>query len=1575
MSEIQQGKTDDAVQTTTPIADVAGQPPLGPKKSPLIAIIAIIVVIALIATAFSVLMMGGQPSHPELSVRVTPMSVSIANGSQIRLTPYATFRNSSSDTVGTNVSAFVSLSVNCKWSAGAAQIGTLTRGKTTNGLAYYMLKSNKVGASSLNWTFKYVDENLVSYDVYKKVNVNVSIASLSYIEINPAEKVLFKGKSQLFTARALLTNDTEVPADFTWWLSNSNIGTITPSNESSTTLTAGLVNVTGDLVCNGTYASKTVSSTAKVRIITVLPPPSTKTRIYNLLNVPLGGWWVDRYQEKVIKSTYPVAYEWFGTPAGNTWLYSSCSMNVVAKNISKANTSENPWYVPILNPTVRGGTIDIDWAGTYLTKAQAQSDYQKTIADWYDSWFWRFNGTVTMDKTAAKMVMNMTDVDFNDFTTWKADKFPIFKQKFSSFVQTEMNTVWAIKFAYEFEGNTLFESYDIEKVGDNIVFKILDHLSWGVESLLGRWWRETFLQFEGWPDDFHFVAQIGPLVSNFTLDMTPQYFITAMNSTRDGRTSWVLELQRADAVAGTSGSYTSEFNQYNGKQTWSKLIANSAYNTWRDFDYTPTAWSLGTNDSITVEWPSASSTVMGYNYGGTNDYNHTASGKISPLWIEPIPGEVPSNLVINNTAKTIVIKGPFDATQWSKTTLAGRELRENWSRLGILPQGVPRIEFVVNNDANLKPIAMISAPQMWGLNSPLTLKSASYDVDSPVLTYNWYLGNGQGHAFTQDVTHTWTAEDNYTIILNVSDGTSTSSDTIVIDVRLNLPPIAKLSPINSIIDIYGDIQTPTLFNGDASKDQNAGNDNSTIVSYEWDFGDGNTSVTTTSRTSHQYERMGIYNVTLTVVDDLGATDSDTVKFAITTDLCAKIVMPRGATVGDSVVIKGNRSFTFSAPQGRTLANWTWDFGDGSSAYTQNVTHAWSSAGIFTVNLFVKDNIGLKSQNASAMIVIADATVSGLGLSLARHSLLPGESTTLTIKAVNDAGKVVTGFTGLVDLAANGSGWTLPTPVTFVGGDQGVKSVTVSCTDDGSYNITAAVQGTPSQNGSIFATVNNRTVEIKIYSIFEPGLPDYWLKRAQIYNLADEGFRNYTPSIEIYRVGINTAGQLSTTYVMNVEARNIPEINMSSPTFAGLKNPTTGRGNASVAIDYHMLTKAEILAMDGVYIAKGQSGNWDGWEYFLTCNITMDREAAEQIMDLPLPTTPVLLSDQATTIYLNNPTDMAYWWDVDGAEDYDGDGYGDWYSGNITVSDYWDTGALTPGVSYLGGEGGASVYTGRLDLSASEDYYNFGAGMYNSSCMRLVYLDADHVSLSYWNIGYGYDALLSRFLYWGGIGSGPNYPNGTPNGIVPFEPWYDNMSLRVDIHENCANLTMYAVVVYGFRAWTSDVAPVGTATFRWEVIRLDYLVAPSGGLSELDVYTPTGGGPTDPKYVLRDPGSSRLGDSSQYDYVPAVITLKPGESIFMQAPRTMAVGYPSQKMIGNYSGAPPFLGGYYDFLKVLEVFGNATIHPVGCYPGTYTLDKEMGDLTIVGPFVPITFYRTDYPWLPYEPAPRIELWIQ
>lgn len=80
---------------------------------------------------------------------------------------------------------------------------------------------------------------------------------------------------------------------------------------------------------------------------------------------------------------------------------------------------------------------------------------------------------------------------------------------------------------------------------------------------------------------------------------------------------------------------------------------------------------------------------------------------------------------------------------------------------------------------------------------------------------------------------------------------------------LNQPPVANAGPDQTIY--VGDVVT---FNGSASYDPDG-----TIVSYNWDFGDGTTGTGVT--VSHTYAATGTYTVTLTVTDNDGATGIDT----------------------------------------------------------------------------------------------------------------------------------------------------------------------------------------------------------------------------------------------------------------------------------------------------------------------------------------------------------------------------------------------------------------------------------------------------------------------------------------------------------------------------------------------------------------------------------------------------------------------------------------------------------------------------------------------------------------------------
>lgn len=744
---------------------------------------------------------------PYLQVVFSPSEFSTTNGSILTIYAFVYFMNSSEETSPMNISRSVSCSISMGWMTGFPDLGDINR-KYAGEEHYWEIKSRFEGNSDISWTFSYRDPvDLNRYWVNKTTPVSVGPAVLDFVAITPPSVSCLQNTNKTFTAEAYLTNQLQVNASFVWSLENASSCTISNSTGPETVLRMGNQNIYGKLKCNASYGGKSVSSYAPLYVLT-MQLEQTSTRIYDLFNVPLRDFWNDRYQEEVLSATFPVAYAWHGAPPGNDLIYSNCRMNVTAKNISRANTSVDPVYVPITNPDlrIRGGNVKIDWRGKYLTYDEilANYHYNGPLPIWYDSWYFDLNGTVTMDKTAARMILNMTNLEFANFEDWKAEKFNSFKENWSMWLQYEMNSRWAIRFAYEWDGNTLYENYSIEKVGDEIVFRINDILSWGLESLLGRWWRSTFLSFEGWPDDVHFTANIGPLWSCFNLDTCMEYSLVAKTSTRGNQTCWAFENEHADRFYGSSSkcllgnwvNYSSELNPYGASSGyWCSAVSNNRFNNLTSYDYVPSAWNLSARDVVTIEWPNGGN-ILGYVHNGTGINNVTIVGHVDPLWIEPIPGEALSNVDVNWTSHQITIKGPFDAWNWSRTTHGGTELRENWTRLEndvgreLLPRGCPYIEFVVNDQTATQhhPIPVLSVTSnpilssnyTWPLllDSAIQLNSSSFDIaGGSIISYHWEFGDGtSSDTIISSTTHTWTGVERYvTVALTVTDNDSLSS--------------------------------------------------------------------------------------------------------------------------------------------------------------------------------------------------------------------------------------------------------------------------------------------------------------------------------------------------------------------------------------------------------------------------------------------------------------------------------------------------------------------------------------------------------------------------------------------------------------------------------------------------------------------------------------------------------------------------------------------------------------------------------------------------------------------------------
>jgi len=130
-------------------------------------------------------------------------------------------------------------------------------------------------------------------------------------------------------------------------------------------------------------------------------------------------------------------------------------------------------------------------------------------------------------------------------------------------------------------------------------------------------------------------------------------------------------------------------------------------------------------------------------------------------------------------------------------------------------------------------------------------------------------GNGQ------TINHTFSSIGNYNVKLTVTDdkgATDTTTKNITITETLsNQSPTASFTanPTSGIAPLE------VSFNASSSSDSDG-----TIISYAWDFKDGNTGNGQTI--NHTFSSTGSYNVGLTITDNEGATDSATKTITVTT---------------------------------------------------------------------------------------------------------------------------------------------------------------------------------------------------------------------------------------------------------------------------------------------------------------------------------------------------------------------------------------------------------------------------------------------------------------------------------------------------------------------------------------------------------------------------------------------------------------------------------------------------------------------------------------------------------------------
>ncbi len=205
---------------------------------------------------------------------------------------------------------------------------------------------------------------------------------------------------------------------------------------------------------------------------------------------------------------------------------------------------------------------------------------------------------------------------------------------------------------------------------------------------------------------------------------------------------------------------------------------------------------------------------------------------------------------------------------------------------------------------------------------------------------------------------------NFTVNSSImSEQSVTTTENQFIYVVVKSPPVASFtySPKISIVNETIALDASLSYDPDGN-----------ITSYYWDFGDGSNG--TGVFTTHNYTSIETYNVTLTVIDNDDLTDSESKLIVVEKHPIATFTYsPTVPLVNQTVTFNAS----LSTPDGGTITNYFWDFGDGTEITETNpiTYHNYTTTGTFSVTLNVTDSEGLWDIETKSITVINYPTAS------------------------------------------------------------------------------------------------------------------------------------------------------------------------------------------------------------------------------------------------------------------------------------------------------------------------------------------------------------------------------------------------------------------------------------------------------------------------------------------------------------------------------------------------------------------------------------------------------------------------
>jgi PKD repeat protein len=267
-------------------------------------------------------------------------------------------------------------------------------------------------------------------------------------------------------------------------------------------------------------------------------------------------------------------------------------------------------------------------------------------------------------------------------------------------------------------------------------------------------------------------------------------------------------------------------------------------------------------------------------------------------------------------------------------------------------KGFDTVTVNVREAANRQPIAHAGADRTVFAGEAVRFDAGrSVDPDGEILSYAWDFGDGFGSDAPM-VEHTFWQPGTYSVSLAVTDngkvGNTRSVDSAAITVlpAQNRPPVAVFPQEFSATTFR-----PLALDASAADDRDG-----SIVTFEWDFGDG--SKGSGPKVSHQYEKPGVYDARL-VLRDNGLPEPAAVGFNFKVHVADKVNLPPVAAAGKDITANAGEEIALDASASRdsdgSILSYRWELGDGNRTSGIRSRHIYQYPGTYRVKLTVTDD--------------------------------------------------------------------------------------------------------------------------------------------------------------------------------------------------------------------------------------------------------------------------------------------------------------------------------------------------------------------------------------------------------------------------------------------------------------------------------------------------------------------------------------------------------------------------------------------------------------------------------------------